>query len=100
MRNQSLKVMFFAVLLIAAMPVFAQVMPSGLTSLGEDLLDIFTSPFVKAILVMCLCGCAVAYAFNKDNEKMKRNIIAIGIGVAVLAAASQIVDVIFNSASS
>ena len=99
-KPSSLKVMFFILLFAAAMPVFAQVMPSGLTSLGEDLLEIFTSPFVKGICIMCLCGCAVAYAFNKDNEKMKRNIIAIGIGVAILAAASQVVDVIFKSASS
>ena len=99
MGNSPLKTMFFMLLLATAMPLFAQVMPSGLTTLGEQILEIFTSPFVKGILIMCLCGCAVAYGFNKDNEKMKRNIIAIGVAIAILAAASQIADTIFDAAS-
>ena len=99
MKNSPLKIMFFMLLLASAAPLFANVLPAGLTTLGENIKEIFTSSFVKGILIMCLCGCAVAYGFNKDNEKMKRNIIAIGVAIAILAAASQIADVIFNAAS-
>jgi len=98
--------LFLFLLLAAALPLFAQsgrggdIMPAGMTNLMESILNIFTGPFVKAILIICLCGCAIAYGFNKDNEKMKRNIIAIGIAIAILVAASQIVDMVWNAASS
>jgi type IV secretory pathway VirB2 component (pilin) len=90
----------FAFALLSAVSVFAQsdIMPSGMTSLMENIIGIFTGPFVQGILIICLCGCAVAYGFNKDNEKMKRNIIAIAVAIAILVAASNIVEAVWNAA--
>ena len=82
-----------------ALPLAAQdLLPSGMTNLMDSILEIFTGPFVRAILIICLCGCSVAYGFNKDNDKMKRNIIAIGIAVTILCTASFIVDKIWDAA--
>jgi type IV secretory pathway VirB2 component (pilin) len=83
---------------LAAANAFAQdLLPAGMNNLMTSILEVFTGPFVKGILVVCLCGCAVAYGFNKDNEKMKRNIIAIGVAVAILCTASFIVDAIWEA---
>jgi type IV secretory pathway VirB2 component (pilin) len=83
---------------LAAVPVFAQdLLPSGMTNLMESILEIFTGPFVRAILVIFLCCTAIAYGFNKDNEKMKRNCIAIGVAIAVLIGASGIVEAVWNA---
>jgi len=102
MNKSQIKNLLFMLLLFAAVPLFAQSspLPSGMTSLMDSVLAIFTSGFTKAILIMCLCGCAIAYGFNKDNEKMKRNMIAIGIAIGILVAASQIVDMIWTAAGS
>jgi type IV secretory pathway VirB2 component (pilin) len=82
----------------AAVNAFAQdILPSGMTSLMESILNVFTGPFVRTILIICLCGCAVAYGFNKDNEKMKRNVIAIGVAIAILCTASFIVKAIWEA---
>ncbi|MDR1389518.1 MAG: TrbC/VirB2 family protein [Treponema sp.] len=84
----------------ALVPVrlFAQdLMPSGMTSLAESILEIFTGNFVKAILAIFLCGAAIAYGFNKDNEKVKRNAIAIGIAAAILISASAIVNAVWDA---
>jgi type IV secretory pathway VirB2 component (pilin) len=103
LKKSNLKILFLFLFLAAALPVFAQgkggdIMPAGMTNLMDSIVAIFTSGFVKAILIACLCGCAIAYGFNKDNEKMKRNIIAIGIAIAILVGASQIVDMVWNAA--
>jgi hypothetical protein len=101
MKKSQIKFLFLMLLLAAALPLFAQggdIIPPGMTSLMGNLRNAFTSGFTKAILIMCLCGCAIAYGFNKDNEKMKKNVIAIGIAVAILVAASQIVDMVWDSA--
>jgi len=105
LKKSNLKYLFWLLLFTAVNPLFAQgkggnVVPQGMTNLMDNILSVFTGPFVKTILIVCLCGCAVAYGFNKDNEKMKRNIIAIGIAIAILVAASQIVDVIWDAAGS
>jgi type IV secretory pathway VirB2 component (pilin) len=97
MKISQLKILFFTFFLIAAMPLFAQVVPQGLTNLGTQIKDVFTGDLVRIILVCCLAGCAVAYGFNKDNEKMKRNIIAIAIAIALVVGASAIVDVIWSA---
>jgi len=102
MKKSHLKILFFMLILTAAMPLFAaggDLIPSGLTSIGEQVQGIFTGPLVTIICVCCLAGCGIAYAFNKDNEKMKRNIIAIGIGIVIIATASGIVGKIFSAAS-
>jgi uncharacterized membrane protein len=103
LKKSNLKTLFLFLLFAAALPVFAQsrggdIMPAGMTNLMDSIVAIFTSGFVKAILIACLCGCAIAYGFNKDNEKMKRNVIAIGIAIGILVAASQIVDMVWNAA--
>ena len=90
--------MFFLLLLIAAMPMFAQdILPSGMTSLVDSILKIFTGGFVKTILIIFLAACAVAYGFNKDNEKMKRNILAIGVAIGIIVGAQWIVDAIWSA---
>jgi hypothetical protein len=73
------------------------VVPPGMQSLAQGILDIFTSPFLKVILAIFLCGSAVAYAFNKDNEKVKRNCIAIAIATGLLITATSVVGAIWNA---
>jgi hypothetical protein len=96
--SQSQLRIFFFFLFSALTPLalFAQaLMPSGLTNLGEQVMEIFTGPLVRTILICCLAGCAVAYGFNKDNEKMKRNVIAIAIAIAIVVGAQFIVEKIW-----
>jgi type IV secretory pathway VirB2 component (pilin) len=80
-----------------ARPLFAQILPAGMETLAENILEIFTGSFVKVILAIFLCGSAIAYGFNKDNEKIKRNCIAIGVAAAILIAASSIVNTIWSA---
>jgi len=98
MKNSQLKILFLFLLFISAMPLFADIVPQGLTSVADEVQEAFTGPLVTIICVCCLAGCGIAYAFNKDNEKMKRNIIAIGIGIVIIAAASGIVSAIMSAA--
>ena len=100
MKYSQMKIMFLFLLLAAAMPLFADLVPSGLQSTAEQVQGIFTGPIVTVILVCCLAGCGIAYAFNKDNEKMKRNIIAIAIGIIIVGCAVGIVTAIFTAAKS
>jgi type IV secretory pathway VirB2 component (pilin) len=90
--------MVAALFAAATFPLAAQdLLPAGMSNLMESILEIFTGPFVRAILVIFLCGTAIAYGFNKDNEKMKRNCIAIGISIALLIGASGIVEAVWNA---
>jgi len=101
MKKSVLKILFLMLPLAAAAPLFAaDIMPKGMTTLVDNVVDVFTGKFVRGILICCLAGCAVAYGFNKDNEKMKRNIIAIGIAIGILVAAATIVDAIWGAAKS
>ena len=100
MNKSHLKTMFFTLILAATTPLFADIVPSGLTNISNQVVAVFTSPLVKGILIACLAGCGVAYGFNKDNEKMKRNIIAIAIAIAIIVAAQAIVGAVFDAASS
>jgi type IV secretory pathway VirB2 component (pilin) len=86
-----------ALSLWAARPLFAQIMPAGMETLAENILEIFTGPFVRIILAIFLCGSAIAYGFNKDNEKIKRNCIAIGVSAAIIIAAASIVDAVWSA---
>jgi type IV secretory pathway VirB2 component (pilin) len=90
---------FLTVLYLApALHLAAQsLLPSGMSSLMDSVLEVFTGGFVKTILIIFLVGCAVAYGFNKDNEKMKRNIIAIGVAIAIIGTASFIVEKIWDA---
>ncbi|MDR0730420.1 MAG: TrbC/VirB2 family protein [Treponema sp.] len=83
--------------LLNVLPLFAQDLPAGMSSLMDTILTWFTGGFVRTILVLCLVGSAIAYGFNKDNEKVKRNIIAIGIAIAIVIGASGIVDMIWEA---
>ena len=89
---------FFSALFLTAAARAHAIVPAGMQTLADRVVDVFTGGLVRAILVICLAGCAVAYAFNKDNEKMKRNVIAIAIAIAVIIGASAIVDVIWSAA--
>jgi len=89
-----MKIMFLFLLLAAAMPLFAGIVPDGLKTAADEVQGVFTGPIVTVILVCCLAGCGIAYAFNKDNEKMKRNIIAIAIGILIVGAAAATVPLI------
>jgi type IV secretory pathway VirB2 component (pilin) len=98
MKNSPLKMMFLMLFLAAAMPMFAaDIMPQGMTTLVESILDVFTGGFVKTILIIFLAACAVAYGFNKDNEKMKRNVLAIGIAIGIIVGAQWIVGAIWSA---
>jgi len=99
MKKLQMKIFFLFLLLSSASPLFAQIVPRGLESLGDQIVEIFTGGLVRTILICCLAGCAVAYAFNKDNEKMKRNIIAIGIAIAIIVGASGIVEALWKASS-
>jgi len=108
MKTSQLKIMFFMLMMTAALPLFAQgggqggdlgaLGLGGVGTLAKTVQDIFTGDLVRIILVCCLAGCGVAYGFNKDNEKMKRNIIAIAIAIGIITAAATIVDTIFSKA--
>ena len=90
---------YFFSFLFLSMPLFAQsALPAGMQSLADNILAIFTSPFLRAILAIFLCGAAVAYAFNKDNEKIKRNCIAVGIAAAILVTATTVVTAVWSAA--
>jgi len=97
--NQSYKRCSFLFLFVFfALSLFAQgVLPSGMTSLADSILEIFTGRFIQIIFAIFFCGSAVAYGFNKDNEKIKRNCIAIGISSAMICAASAIVKAIWEA---
>lgn len=97
MNKSQLKFLFFMLILAAAMPLFAEVMPEGLKSTADEIEAIFRGPVVTIILICCLAGCGIAYAFNKDNEKMKRNIIAIAIGIIIVSAARGIVEAVIRA---
>ena len=97
-KKQNYAALLFLLLLLAA-PLAAQgIMPAGMKSLADEILEIFTGPFVKTILIIMLCATAVVFGFNKDNEKMKRNCIAIFVAIAILIGASGIVDAIWKAA--
>jgi uncharacterized membrane protein len=98
MEKSNWKFLFFVLLLLAAGPLFADILPSGMKTLADNILDVFTGAFVKTILIIFLAACAVAYGFNKDNEKMKRNIIAIGVAIAIVVGAQWIVGAIWDAA--
>jgi Na+-driven multidrug efflux pump len=101
LKISQLKVMFFMLLTAATAPLFAQDLGSlglsGLENFAKTIQGIFTGTLVRIILTCCLAGCGIAYGFNKDNEKMKRNVIAIAIAIAIIAAASFIVEAVFNA---
>ena len=98
--SSNLKEFFLFALFMAAVPfaAFAQqpLIPAPMYSLAERIRDVFTSTFVRMILVIILSATAVTYAFNKDNEKMKRNCIAIIVGAAIIMSATFIVDLVFR----
>ena len=87
----------FITVFFLSQPVFADIIPKGMTTLAENIRDAFTSPLVKVILGIMLCGSAVAYAFNKDNEKIKRNALAILIAAAILMTSTFIIDAIWSA---
>ena len=87
-----MKILFLFLLLAAAVPLFADIVPAGMTNVATEVKGFFTGPIMIIIVTCILIGCAIAYAYNKDNEKMKKNMIAIAIAVIVIATAGSIVS--------
>ena len=93
--------MIFVVLLFSGLSLaYGQnIVPPGMERLADNILGVFTSPFIRVILAIFLCGSAITYAFNKDNEKIKRNCIAIGVAAAILVVSQTLVDIVWRAAS-
>lgn len=91
--------MLFMLLLAAAGPLFAaDLMPSGMKTLADNILETFTGAFVKTIMIIILVGCAIAYAYNKDNEKMKMKILTLLVAIGIIVGAQWIVGAIWGAA--
>lgn len=95
LRNKVLVFLFT----ILPMPLFASIVPSGMYTLADNIVGVFTGPIVRTILVIALCGTAIAYGVNKDNDRMKKGIIAVGVSIALLIASTAIVDAVWTAAS-
>ena len=89
-----------AVLLLASgVPVFAaDIVPAGLTTLSQSVMDAFTGDVAKIIIGICFAGSCVAYAFNKDNDRMKGKIVAIVVATGLLALCQVVIDKVFQGA--
>jgi type IV secretory pathway VirB2 component (pilin) len=92
--------MSVALLLFGGVPLFAagNIVPQGLTSLAESLMEAFTGDVAQIIIGICFAGSCVAYAFNKDNEKMKGKIVAVVVATGLLALTQVVVDKVFQGA--
>jgi len=99
MKKSQIKFLFLSLLSAAsAMPLFADIVPAGMTNVANSIHEFFKGPIMITIVTCILIGCAVAYAYSKDNEKMKKSMIAIGISVIVIACAGGIVSGILSAA--
>ena len=100
MKNFFNRSMIFIILLFSGLTLaHANIVPAGMERLADNILGVFTSPFIRVILAIFLCGSAITYAFNKDNEKIKRNCIAIGVAAAILVVSQTLVDIVWRAAS-
>lgn len=79
-------------LLAVSAPLYAQVVPDGLTTMAESIQEVFTGDLAKVILGCCFAGSCIAYGYNKDNEKMKGKLIAVVIATGLLVITQQVMD--------
>jgi type IV secretory pathway VirB2 component (pilin) len=99
MNKSELKSIFFLLLLAAAVPLFSQnIVPQGMITLTESLIEVFTGPIVTAILVLALIGTAIMYGVNKDNDRLKKGLIAVAISIGLIVGAQVIVGAIWRAA--
>ena len=81
----------FLTCLALSQPAFAQDAIGKMNTVAQNVLNIFKSDLVKAILAISLCCCAVAYAMNRDNDKVKRGALAVGVASVIIISAAEIV---------
>jgi hypothetical protein len=74
------------------------IVPSQLTSIGEQILEALTGDFAKIIISCSFGASCIAFAVNKDNEHAKQKIGAVMVATALLTATEFIVDAIMGSA--
>jgi len=80
-------------------PLFAQgIVPQGMQNLTDQILEVFTGPLVRTILIIIFVATGIVFAYNKDNEKMKRNCIAIFVGIAIVGIGGEVVRQVWNAA--
>jgi hypothetical protein len=71
-------------------------LPSGLMTMAENILDIFTGDLARIILGCCFAGSCIAYAYNKDNEKMKAKVLAVMVATGLLVLTSEVIDQLWS----
>jgi len=99
MKKSQMKFMFLSLLsAVSAIPLFADIVPAGMTNVANQIHEFFKGPIMITIVTCILIGCAVTYAYGKDNEKMKKSMIAIAISVIVIACAGAIVSGLLSAA--
>jgi type IV secretory pathway VirB2 component (pilin) len=86
--------------LAAAVRVYAadDLVPPGLMTMAESIMDVFTGDLAKIILGCCFAGACIAYAYNKDNEKMKGKVLAVVVATGLLIITQQIMDRLWAAA--
>jgi len=89
-----LSLVYFAV---PALVFSADIIPSGMQSLTDSILETFTGTLVRTIMIIMLVGVAIAYGFNKDNDQLKRKLLAIGIAIAIICGAQAIIGVLWTA---
>jgi type IV secretory pathway VirB2 component (pilin) len=84
-------------LLAASAPLYAQdLVPAGLKSIADNVLEAFTGDLAKVILGCCFAGSCVAYGYNKDNEKMKGKLLAVIVATGLLVLTQQVMDKLWD----
>jgi hypothetical protein len=99
-RRGGFRVLFLMfVLLAVSAPLYAQdIIPEGLTSIGESIQSAFTGDLAKIILGCCFAGSCIAYGYNKDNEKMKGKLIAVVVATGLLVITQQVMTKLWSIA--
>ena len=96
-----LKKIFGFIYFVYPVLLFAQsksgIVPAGMVSLTDQILEVFTGTLVTTIMIIMLVGVAIAYGFNKDNDQLKRKLLAILIAIAIIVGARGIVEVVWNA---
>ena len=90
------KTFFFSLLLLAATPLFAQsIVPKGMQSLTDSILEALNGPLVISICGIALIASGIAFVVNKDNDRLKKGLFALFIGVVIIVGATQIVGAVW-----
>jgi type IV secretory pathway VirB2 component (pilin) len=84
-------------LLAASVPLYAQIVPAGLTSMADEIQEAFTGDLARVILGCCFAGSCIAYGYNKDNEKMKGKLLAVVIATGLLVLSQTIIKQVWEA---